>query len=107
MAAWRLRVDGGGYLPGPPSREEVAYVSGPAVGEHACKTLYLDRRLARNRDPVRMKVRLCSLLVCSVGLANCGHRRPFFCYTLDADKFISRFGAEREISRTRVALQLF
>ena len=57
MAAWWLRVDGGGYLPGLPSREGVAYVSGPAVGEHACKTLYLDRRLARNREPLRMKIK--------------------------------------------------
>ena len=69
MAVWRLRVDGGGYLPGLPSREGVAYVSGPAVGEHACKTLYLDRRPARNRDLLRMNVRIRAALVFSAGQA--------------------------------------
>ena len=72
VAVWRPRRDGGGYLPGLPSREGVAYVSGPAVGEHACKTLYLGRRRARKREPLRMKMRRRCRPISSVGQA---HRR--------------------------------
>ena len=69
VAVWQPRRDGGGYLPGLPSREGVAYVSGPAVGAHACKTLYLDRRLARKREPIRMKMRRRCPPISSVGQA--------------------------------------
>ena len=72
VAVWQPRRDGGGYLPGLPSREGVAYVSGPAVGAHACKTLYLDRRLAQKREPLRMKMRRRCRPISSVGQA---HRR--------------------------------
>ena len=33
-------------------RKGVAYISGQAVGAHAYQATYLDRRLARNRDPL-------------------------------------------------------
>ena len=69
---WQPRGGGDGYLPGLPSREGVAYVSGPAVGAHACKALYLDRRLARKREPLRMKMRRRCRPIPSVGQV---HRR--------------------------------
>jgi len=54
-------------------RDGVAYISGPAVGAHAFQTIYLDRRLARNRDPLRMKMRRGCPPTSSVDRALCRH----------------------------------
>ena len=70
--AWRLRVATGGCRSGLPSGR-VAHISGPAVGAHAFQTIYLDRRLARNRDPLRMKMRRGCPPTSSVDRALCRH----------------------------------
>ena len=52
-------------------RDGVAYISGPAMGAHAYQTIYLDRRLARNRDPLRKKTRPCGPLMSWIVQAFC------------------------------------
>ena len=88
------------------TRDGVAYISGPAVGAHAYQTIYLDRRLARNRDPLRMKTRPCGPLMCWIVQAFCVHLEYYSNHIWFAVWLflMFRFSTQKGISRTIVGL---
>ena len=87
-------------------RDGVAYISGPAMGAHAYQTIYLDRRLARNRDPLRKKTRPCGPLMCWIVQAFCVHLEYYSNHIWFAVWLflIFRFSTQKGISRTIVGL---